>query len=122
MFRKRFSLFAAMLVVVLVSLAVFRPSFIASTSAASNQPSNAGLLPITGSNDRSDYHQRITQPDVSTRPAGDLSDYFLRHPGLPGGLTTAVDITGDRAPLDECFDVSLSEIAQCREASQSPSR
>ena len=51
----------------------------------------------------------------------DLAEYYQSHPELRGGLTGTVETTSEVAPIDECFDVSLSELAACREASQAPS-
>jgi hypothetical protein len=46
------------------------------------------------------------------------TDYYQRHPELGAGFAVTVDTISDRVPLDECFDVSISEVAACREASQ----
>jgi hypothetical protein len=48
----------------------------------------------------------------------DLAEYYQRHPELRGGLIRAVETASEVAPIDECFDVSLSEVAACREANQ----
>jgi hypothetical protein len=51
------------------------------------------VIPLTGNAESPDYHQRHSeQPETKI------------------------------SPIDECFDVSLSEVAACREASQSPSQ
>ena len=49
-----------------------------------------------------------------------LAHYYQSHPELRDGLTKTVETASEVAPIDECFDVSLSELAMCREASQAP--
>jgi|SRR5690349_19341430 len=49
-----------------------------------------------------------------------LANYYQGHPQLRGGSTRTVETASEVAPIDECFDVSLSEVAACREASQAP--
>ena len=49
-----------------------------------------------------------------------LAQYYQSHPELRDGLTRTVETASEVAPIDECFDVSLSEVAACREASQAP--
>ena len=50
----------------------------------------------------------------------DLAEDYQSHPELRGGLTRTVETASEVAPIDECFDVSLSEVVACREASQAP--
>ena len=50
----------------------------------------------------------------------DLAEYYQSHLELRGGLARTVETASEVAPIDECFDVSLSEVAACREASQAP--
>jgi hypothetical protein len=55
----------------------------------------------------SEYYQKFTETEAQNLQRGRAAE--------------STDIALDRAPLDECFDVSLSEVAACREASQVPS-
>jgi hypothetical protein len=56
-----------------------------------------------------------------------MSEYYQKLTGTEaqslqrGGAEESTDIALDRAPLDQCFDVSLSEVTACHEASQAPS-
>jgi len=70
------------------------------------------IVPVSGASEYSDYYQRHAALPAATTKSTDLTDYFRRHPELHRVLVEIVD---------ECFDVSLSEVAACREASQSPS-
>jgi len=101
MFKNRFTLIAVTLFVLLVSLAIASPFSNASGSADLSWQPGPVIIPVTGVNDLSDYHQR--------------------HSELRGVSAESVDTSLNRPQLDECFDVSLSEVAACREASQSPS-
>jgi len=51
---------------------------------------------------------------MSVTDDSDYLDYYQRHSELRE--LSDEDLT--TTPLDECFDVSLSEVAACREASQ----
>jgi hypothetical protein len=69
----------------------------------------------------SDFYQRhlewagsIKNPVMSVTDDSDYLDYYQRHSELRE--LSDEDLT--TTPLDECFDVSLSEVAACREASQ----
>ena len=75
-----------------------------------------------------EYYQSVEEAqDVQRGRAADaarwtdLAEYYQSHPELRGGLTRTVETASEVTPLDECFDVSLSEVAGCREASQAPS-
>lgn len=66
----------------------------------------------------------ISVPALSKADPARLSnypDYYQRHPELYGASGRSVDNVEDRAPLDECFDVSISELTACRAASTIPS-
>jgi hypothetical protein len=94
MFKNRFSLIAIVLFILIVSLAV--------SSGFSNAPKSA--------------------PDAPAAVTVDTSDYFARHPALRLGLPTSTHTILPPSLIDECFDVSVSELAACREASQSASQ
>jgi hypothetical protein len=49
-------------------------------------------------------------------------DYYQRHPALRRGLPTSTHTILPPSRIDECFDVSISELAACREATQSDSQ
>jgi hypothetical protein len=117
MFKNRFVLIVALLSLMLVSLAVSGPISRSSDPASLNGFSRPVFVPET--DNLSDYAQR--HPELRV-PAGkvDMTDYFARHPDLRGGFTANVDTAVERVSLDECFDVSLSEVAACRAASQAP--
>ena len=68
--------------------------------------------------DMTDYFFRHPELQASTISIADISDYFLRHPELRSGLAEVVETASDGAPLDECYDVSLSEVTTCRKTSQ----
>ena len=63
--------------------------------------SEPGLIPVTGS--EAAYAQYLKGEKALYTNAVDLDSALWAY----------------RPPLDECFDVSLSELAECREASQS---
>jgi hypothetical protein len=119
MFKNRLTLIAAVLLVLFVSLAVSRP--------LTNDPKSTDLsaapapiiVPVTGAEDASDYYQRHSERSNSAAVAVDMSDFFMRHPELRGGIAESVNSASQSSPIDECFDVSVSELAACREASQS---
>lgn len=74
-----------------------------------------------------EYYQSVEEAqDLQRGRAADadrwtaLAEYYQSHSELRGGLTGTVETTSEVAPIDECFDVSLSELAACREASQAP--
>jgi hypothetical protein len=54
---------------------------------------------------------------VPVSGASEYTDYHQRHPELLVGWMVAVETPLDGALLDECFDVSLSELRACRETS-----
>ena len=101
MFKNRFVLITIVLSILLVTVAVSSPLSSTSEFANLSWPPRPVNVPGTGNSQ--------------------FPDYFLRHTELRSGFTESIDIASDPAPLDECFDVSLSEVAACREASQSPS-
>lgn len=111
MFTNRFLLIISILSLLLVSLALAGRLSIPDTDYFQRHPYLR--LAVGNSVDTTDYFFR--HPEAKSL---DLTDYFLRHPELRSGLTVSIDIASDHAPLDECFDVSLSEVAACREASQ----
>jgi len=75
--------------------------------------SEPGLIPVTGS--EAAYAQYLKGEKALYTNAVELDStlwaYRLGEKNL--------DTHSYRPPLDECFDVSLSELAECREASQS---
>ena len=93
---------------------------------------NADAARWTG---QADYYQRFEEAVKAQRGrAADTARWTAMgqyHQGLVASSTLSrahaadaaesPDIALDRAPLDECFDVSLGEVAACREASQAPS-
>lgn len=119
MFKNRLTPIAAVLLVLFVSLAVSRP--------LTNDPKSTDVgaapepisVPVTGAEDASDYYQRHSERSNSATAAVDMSDFFMRHPELRGGIAESVNPVSQSSPIDECFDVSVSELAACREASQS---
>ena len=120
MFNNRFTLIAAVLFALFVSLAVASPFSSAPKSVDLSWPPRSIIIPVSSAWKFSDFHQRHHELRVSGEKI-DLSDYLARHPGLEGGFAIFNHTAEDRAPLDECYDVSLSELTACREASQSPS-
>jgi hypothetical protein len=97
MFTNRFLLLISILSLLLVSLAVASP--ITSDPAQSNTSQLLG--PVI-----------VPQDNAASR----MDDFHQRHSAEP------VSNSLTEAPIDECFDVSLSELAACREASQSPAQ
>lgn len=95
MFKNRFVLIVAVLFLLLATLSV------SGSISAASKPARPVIGPAASDSEYADYSQR--------------------HPELRSGLTASIHIASDQAPLDECFDVSLSEVAACREADQSPS-
>jgi hypothetical protein len=145
MFKTRFTLIAAMLAVLLVSLAFSSPIASDPEAVDTSWPSRPDyshldekpVLSVSNEDyyqrhpelrpaeesavDTTDYFFRHLELQASTSFLADTSDYFVRHPELRSDLTASVETTSDGAPLDECFDVPVSELTACREASQSPS-
>ena len=115
MFKNRFVLIVAVLSLLLATLTV------SGTISAASKPARPVIGPAASDSEYADYSQRHPELRVSVVNAVDTTDYFLRHSELRSGLTASIHIASDQAPLDECFDVSLSEVAACREADQSPS-
>jgi len=66
MSKNRFTLIAAVLFVVLVSIAISSPV----------------IIPVTGANNASDYYQRHPELRLSEETRIDMTDYFMRHPKL----------------------------------------
>jgi hypothetical protein len=119
MSKNRLPLIAAVLLILVVSLAVSRPFTndpISTDLSAAPAPIS---VPVTGAEDASDYYQRHADRSNSGAAAVDMSDFFIRHPELRGEITESVKPASQSSPIDECFDVSVSELAACREASQS---
>jgi hypothetical protein len=126
MFKNRSVLIVAVLSLTLVTVAAASP--LSSTSESTKATRNSQFLDyyqrhpelrVSAENvDTTDYFARHPELGISANSV-DLTDYFLRHPELRDGLTESVDTASDGASLDECFDVSLSEVAACREANQS---
>jgi hypothetical protein len=114
MFKNRLTLIAAVLLVLFVSVAVSRPF--------SNDPKLADPEPVTGIDESSDYYQRHSEKVGPVEISVDTSDYFARHPALRRGMPSSTHTILNPSLMDECFDVSVSELAACREASQSASR
>jgi hypothetical protein len=119
MSKNRLPLIAAVLLILVVSLAVSRPFTNDPISTdLSAAPAPISVL-VTGAEDASDYYQRHSDRSNSGAAAVDMSDFFIRHPELRGEITESVNPASQSSPIDECFDVSVSELAACREASQS---
>ncbi len=113
MFKNRFNLILGVILLMLATLAVSRPF---------------SQAPVPGAAAANDFYQR--HPDwkigiqagvFSMTPPLEASDYFQRHPELSSGPKGSARGTSGRDPLDECFDVSLSDAAACRAASESTS-
>lgn len=122
MFKNRLTLIAAVLLVLFVSLAVSRPLSHAPKSTDLSGPPEPIIVPVTGAEELSDYYQRHPERSAPAEIRVDTSDYFARHSALRRGLPTSVHTILPGSLIDECFDVSISEIAACREASQSASQ
>ena len=138
MFKNRFILITAVLFVLLVSIAISNPFSKPPTPTDLSWPPRPVIIPMTGANELSDYYQRHSERSISAGSAVDVSDYYMRHPELRIP-TESIDLSDyyqrhselrdiaaesadaalSRPPHDECFDVSISEVADCREASQS---
>ena len=140
MFKNRFLLIVAVLSLLLVTMAVSRPFSNASTSADLSWPQRPVIIPVTGANSLSDYHER--HPDLSASAestANSNDDFFQRYPGqwVSRAAGVAVPVTGSSAapdyfqrhpalnasanvPVDECVDVSMGELAACRRSVQTP--
>jgi hypothetical protein len=121
MFKNRLILIAAVLLILFVSLAVSRPFSNAPKSTDLSGQRQPVAIPVTGAEQLSDYYQRHSERDASAKITADTSDYFARHPALRRGSAESVNPISQGAPIDECFDVSISELAACRAASQSAS-
>ncbi len=93
MFKNRFLIIPGVLSLLLVAMVISFP--------LSNTPTSA---------------ERGRAADATRWTA--MGEYYQRHPELTELSITSVATT----TLDECYDVSLSEVAACREASQAPSR
>jgi len=114
MFKKRFIVIAAVLAVLLATVAVSRPF--------SRAPTRLIVVPVTGASEYLDYYQRHAERSAPAGVAADMSDYFARHPELRHEIETSVRPALQNSTIDECFDVSVSELAACRAASQSASQ
>ena len=75
-------------------------------------------IPVTGNAESPDYYQRHPERSTPAAAAVDMSDYFARHPALRRGLPNSVHTILQKPLIDACFDVSISELAACREAIQ----
>ena len=82
MFKNRFPLIIAALFVLLVSLAVVSPLSWAPESVDLSGTPGSVMIPATGANDLSDYHQRHAERQAGVEITIDTTDYFLRHPEL----------------------------------------
>jgi hypothetical protein len=122
MFKNRLTLIAAVLIVLFVSLAVSRPLTNDQKSTDMSGPQESSIVPVTGVQELSDYYQRHSERDAPAKITIDTSDYFARHPALRRGSAESVNPISQGSPIDECFDVSISELAACRAASQSASQ
>ena len=98
MLTKRFVLAVVVLSLLFVTLAISSPFSRPPESSDLNGLPRPVIVPVTGTLE--------------------FSDYYQRHPELHGEMAQSVDAIWDRAPLDECFDVSLSEVAACRDVSE----
>ena len=137
MFKKRLFLIVTLLSLLLGTLAMSGPSLELVNSKGSARP-----VVVPGTENLSDSALRHSELSASAEiTAGRTSDFYQRHLEWAGSIKNPVmSVTDDSdyldyyqrhselrelsdedlttTPLDECFDVSLSEVAACREASQ----
>ena len=113
MFKNRFILILGVISLMMVTVAVSRPV------------STDSIPGVAGANDfyqrHPDWKIGIQSGVFSVTAPLEASDYFQRHSELSSGLNASAQGPSGRVPLDECFDVSLSEAAACRAASESTS-
>ena len=82
------------------------------------------LVPVSGISEAgSDYYLRHPELRISAALATYIAgDFYLRHPEWASNVqNAAIPVTGISAadaPLDECIDVSIGELAACRGAVQ----
>lgn len=119
MFKNRFLFVPGVLSVLLLGVAVTVSFAMYPTAEEVGWPARSILVPVTGADALSDYYQRHSERNSSAVNSDGASDYFTRHPEMRGGLATFVVPASQGSTIDECFDVSISELAGCREASQS---
>jgi hypothetical protein len=79
----------AVLSILMVGPAVSRAFSETAASAGLNWPPRPIIVPVTGTSDLSDYHQRHREAPAA--PSLDLSDYYLRHPESKAS-TPSVDL------------------------------
>ena len=132
MFTNRF--FTVLVILVLTAVIVLTVRDAMATSAVAPNAEEALRIDRSRSADTvrweaiAEYYQRVEEAHNLQRGRAadaarwtDLAEYYQSHPELRGGLTRTVETASEGAPIDECFDVSLSEVAACRAASQAPS-
>jgi hypothetical protein len=135
MFKNRFLLVLGVLSVVMITMAISRPFAISPAAEKLSWPPRPVIAPAVDANRLSDYYERHPEHNAPAATEGVLDvagDFYQRHPQW----TIALPVTGASEYLDyhqrhseqrdagislsdECFDVSISELAACREASQS---
>lgn len=120
MFKNRFLFVLSVFSVLLLAAAVSVSFTMNPTAEESGWPPKA--IPVTGEEALSDYYQRHFERNRSAANSVGPSDHLTRHPELRGGMTTSVGVASQGSAIDECFDVSISELVRCREASQSASQ
>jgi hypothetical protein len=140
MFKNRFLLVLGVLSVLMVTMAISHPFASAPTVEERSEPPQAVIAPPSDTANLSDYYDR--HPELQARGEtvhlfDTAGDFYQRHPEwTSAGQNIAVPVTGASdyldyfqrhpeqpdamiSPIDECFDVSVSELAACREANQS---
>jgi len=146
MFKNRFILILAALSMLLVTLAASQSFSKPQKTVDLSQPPKPVVVPVTGAGDQPYVMDSATRSYTAwgqaiqvrnTIDSGTRS-YIARAEALEKAKLNALDSgtrsyiawgealeasaqgPSGRAPLDECFDVSLSEVAACHEASQAP--
>jgi hypothetical protein len=140
MSKNRLLLVLGMLPLLLVTMAVSLPHFNAPASEDLSWPPRPVIAPPMGGIHPNVEESRPYIMDSATRSyiawgealraapklgestTSEYLDYYQRHPALRLGLPTSTYTILNPSLLDECFDVSISELAACREASQSASQ
>ncbi|HEY9528369.1 MAG TPA: hypothetical protein VIR02_14850 [Anaerolineales bacterium] len=131
MFTNR--IFTVLVILVLAAVIVLTVREAMATSAVAPNPEEAPSIERSRSADTArweaiaEYYQSVEEAhNLQRGRAADaarwtvLAHYYQSHPELRDGLTKTVETASEVAPIDECFDVSLSELDVCREASQAP--
>lgn len=110
---------AAALAIAIVALLTFAVA----PAISAPQPVAAPMARLSEAG--SDYYLRHPELRISAALATYIAgDFYLRHPEWASNVQNAtIPVTGISAagaPLDECIDVSIGELAACRSAAQTP--